>query len=232
MPTDVKEHIRAIFLHHIEPVTIEVAAGLLGWDLDTMDAAIKWRAVKLDENSLDAPRIDRAELLNLATDQWQVSEIEEALGRDAKRAFGKKRGRRTAGGMVRSALENIPPAPVAEAVLRRVAAKRRRNPLPAPLPHARRNRQDGIREATLTAFSVEYQKHVPYLRLRGRWLAKLGLRPGMRLYIEARHGRLVITAADPAAASQPSATEHANVVAMTGPRAGGGRQIAVAAAAR
>ena len=51
------ESIRSIFLQHVQPVTVDFAAKLLGWDLDTMDAAVKWRAVTLDENSLDEPRI-------------------------------------------------------------------------------------------------------------------------------------------------------------------------------
>ena len=43
------ESIRAIFLQYVQPVTVDLAARLLGWNLDTMDAAIEWRAVTLDE---------------------------------------------------------------------------------------------------------------------------------------------------------------------------------------
>lgn len=228
---DDKEHIRAIFLHHVEPVTPELAAELLGWDLDTMDAAIKWRAVELDENSLDEPRVNRAELLELATDQWSMSEIVEALGRDVRRVFSRKTGWTSAGALVRDALEKIPPAPVPEVVLRRVAARRRRAPMPAPLPHSRRNRLDGVREATLSGLEVEYQKSVPYLRLSGRWLAKLGLKPGMRVYITLRAGKIVISAVDPAVATAAETVHPASVVPLSKARGGAPRQFVAAAPA-
>ncbi|MEA2464054.1 MAG: Toxin SymE, type toxin-antitoxin system [Acidobacteriota bacterium] len=76
-----------------------------------------------------------------------------------------------------------------------------------PLPAARRRRPDGIREATFTATETEYHKVVPFLRLRGLWLARLGFKPKTRIYIAAEQGRLVITAADPAtAAADPAAS--------------------------
>jgi hypothetical protein len=231
LPADDKENIRAIFLHHVDPVTPELAAELLGWDLDTMDAAIKWRAVRLDENSLDAPRINRAELLELATDQWQMSEIVEALGRDLKRVFSRKTGWPSAAALVRDALEKVPPAPVPDVILRRVAARRKRAPLPAPLPHTRRNRPDGVREATLSGLEVEYQKSVPHLRLSGRWLAKLGLKPGMRVYITLRTGRIVISAVDPAVATAAETVQPASVVPLSKPRGGAPRQFVAAAPA-
>lgn len=91
----------------------------------------------------------------------------------------------------------------------------------APLPPARRRRADGIREATFTATVTEYHKVVPYLRLRGQWLAQLGFKPKTRIYIAAEQGRLVITvadpataAADPAASPAPYAARHRQLVAV------------------
>ena len=82
---------------------------------------------------------------------------------------------------------------------RRLGARRRSGePLqesPAPV---RRNRPDGIREATLSGFELGYQRFVPFLRLRGHWLASLGFKTRTRVYIEASEGRLVITVKDPA----------------------------------
>lgn len=40
---------------------------------------------------------------------------------------------------------------------------------------------------------------MPYFRVRGSWLAQLGFKPAMRLYIQASRGQLVITPTDPAA---------------------------------
>jgi len=34
---------------------------------------------------------------------------------------------------------------------------------------------------------------VPYLRVRGLWLERLGFRPGSRVRVEAERGRLVLT---------------------------------------
>lgn len=39
---------------------------------------------------------------------------------------------------------------------------------------------------------------VPYLRIRGLWLDRLGFRPGSRVPVEARQGRLVLTVDHPA----------------------------------
>jgi len=38
---------------------------------------------------------------------------------------------------------------------------------------------------------------VPMIVLRGRWLSRMGLQPGVRLRIAASHGRIVITLLDP-----------------------------------
>jgi hypothetical protein len=66
---DTTASIRAIFVHDGSAVTVDEAARLLGWPLDTMDAAIKWQAIKLDERSKREPRISRRELLEAAIDQ-------------------------------------------------------------------------------------------------------------------------------------------------------------------
>lgn len=71
---------------------------------------------------------------------------------------------------------------------------------------------------------------MPYFRVRGRWLAQLGFKPGMRLYIQASRGQLVITTTDPAAQGSRS-TAPANVVSLPAPQGGSPRRTAVAAPA-
>lgn len=225
------ESIRAIFLQHVQPVTVDFAAKLLGWDLDTMDAAVKWRAVTLDENSLDEPRIARAELLRLAVEQWTVADILRALGSDRNRVLQPYRCRESEpASIARDALATLPPPPVPEAVLRRVARMRRRAGVPAPLPQKQMRRSDGVREFTVSAMELAYRTFMPYFRIRGRWLAQLGFKPGMRLYIQASRGQLVITTTDPAAQVARS-TAPANVVALPALEGGSARRTAVAAPA-
>jgi hypothetical protein len=43
---------------------------------------------------------------------------------------------------------------------------------------------------------------VPFVRLSGRWLERLGFRPGERLRVEAEPGRLVLTPAAPAGSGE------------------------------
>jgi hypothetical protein len=225
------ESIRSIFLQHVQPVTVDFAAKLLGWDLDTMDAAVKWRAVTLDENSLDEPRIAREELLRLAVEQWTVADILRALGRDRGRVVNPcRRTDSKPASIARDALAMLPPPAVPEPVVRRVAAQRRRAHLPAPLPQKQLRRRDGVREFTVSAMELAYQTLMPYFRVRGRWLAQLGFKPGMRLYIQASRGQLVITTTDPAAQGSRS-TAPANVVSLPAPQGGSARRTAVAAPA-
>jgi hypothetical protein len=73
------ENIRSIFIHNGEPVAVDEAAKLLGWHLATMDAAIKWRVVTLDDTSKGEPRISRAELVAQAIEQWPLADIRAAL---------------------------------------------------------------------------------------------------------------------------------------------------------
>ena len=101
----------------------------------------------------------------------------------------------------------------------------------APLPPARRRRPDGIREATFTSLLTAYRKVVPFLRLSGHWLAAHGFKPRTRVYIAVEAGKLVITAADPAAAVRSAASAPA-AVAPIARRARGTRRAAAAAAAR
>ncbi|MDP9176964.1 MAG: type I toxin-antitoxin system SymE family toxin, partial [Gemmatimonadota bacterium] len=87
--------------------------------------------------------------------------------------------------------------------------RRSRSRVPAiapapPLPSTRRRRADGVREATLTGFEVEYRDVVPMLRLRGRWLDRHGFKVGARIYITVDAGRIVITATDPATTADPA----------------------------
>lgn len=118
---------------------------------------------------------------------------------------------------------HVPFTPPPPAARRRELRAMRRNASIAevPLPAARRRRPDGIREATFTSTETEYNKVVPFLRLRGQWLARLGFKPKTRIYIAAEQGRLVITAADPATAaadpapsSVPSVASRRQLVAV------------------
>ena len=67
-----------------------------------------------------------------------------------------------------------------------------------------------MRERRLTVSTLSYFRRpsypdgppggrvVPYLRVRGLWLERLGFLPGSRVRVEARHGRLVLTVDRPA----------------------------------
>ena len=224
----VAANIRAIFIHQGEPVPVDQAALLLGWDLPTIDEAIKWKAIRLDDSSPDAPRITRRELLEHAFEQWSLAEIGEALGpADADRVLGKKserdpklviRDRDTARAAVLRTLESSGSAlllPRArEAARRRVAKAQTISANDAPPRKSRPRRADGIREVTLTATEISYQNLVPLLRLRGRWLARLGFKPGMRVYIATAPGELVMTVTDPAAAAETSNAPRPQLVAV------------------
>jgi len=86
---------------------------------------------------------------------------------------------------------------------RRLAARRPSGESLQESPEsARRKRPDGIREATLGYLELGYQRFVPFLRLRGHWLASLGFKTRTRVYIEASEGCLVITVKDPAKAKK------------------------------
>jgi hypothetical protein len=76
------QHIRAIFLHHESRVTIAEAAGLLGWSRAEMNAAIRNGEIEVVE-TCSGKRIELRELAAYALQQWPLTAIEEALGRDA-----------------------------------------------------------------------------------------------------------------------------------------------------
>lgn len=277
LDSDTTERIRAIFLHGGSSVTIFDFAILLGWDASTVNAAIKWHAVTLEDSADDVPRVSHAQLILHAREQWAEAEIVEALGDDARLfdplppftppsqipalSYVRDRApltvrRSSSVPAAAAAVSSDPFAPRRTAVAvdpnrgvktvnfdevfgprpphvpcalptpaqrRRELRDMRRGAAlaEAPLPPARRRRADGIREATFTATVTEYQKVVPYLRLRGQWLAQLGFTPKTRIYIAAEPGRLVITAtdpataaADPAASPAPCAARHRQLVAV------------------
>jgi hypothetical protein len=74
--------IRTIFLHHEPRVTIADAVGLLGWSGAEMDAAIRDGEIEVVE-TCSGKRIELRELAAYALQQWPLTAIEEALGRDA-----------------------------------------------------------------------------------------------------------------------------------------------------
>jgi hypothetical protein len=76
------QRIRAIFLHHQPRVTIADAAGLLGWSRAEMNAAIRNGEIEVVE-TCSGKRIELRELVAYALQQWPLTAIEEALGRDA-----------------------------------------------------------------------------------------------------------------------------------------------------
>lgn len=76
------QRIRTIFLHHEARVTIADAAGLLGWSRAEMNAAIRNGEIEVVE-TCSGKRIELRELAAYALQQWPLTAIEEALGRDA-----------------------------------------------------------------------------------------------------------------------------------------------------
>ena len=195
-----------------------------------MDAAIKWRAVKLDSTSNGEPRISRAELLDHAIEQWSLADIRSALTPDEWRAFVKRCGidydRLTARDRdaLRSGARADATAAAASAALllpaKKAAARRRAargvhfGTLVTPPQFKRRRRMDDVREFTLTGLGAACRDVVPMLRVRGRWLARLGFKPGMRIYITAKPGELVISTTDPAVSDEQSTATPAQLMAL------------------
>lgn len=249
---ETRASIRAIFVHNGESVRVDEAAALLGWDLATMDALIKWQSVRLDDRSPDAPRITRRELLEQAIDQWSLAEIKAALSRDEWKALVSYCGAgygtlvvrdrdtlRTAA--ARQAEQAAASAallqPAAEAELQRRARRERKATLITPKQFKRRRRTDGVREVTMTALYAGNRDLVPMLRLRGRWLARLGFKQGMRVYIVETPGAIVIMTTDPAemrekpGAQQPRALAAASRLALAAARNQAAEPLAVPAVA-
>ncbi len=130
----------------------------------------------------------------------------------------------------------MPYVPESPAKRRRRLGARRRSGEPlqtSPAP-ARRNRPDGIREATLSYFELGYQRFVPFLRLRGHWLASFGFKTRTRIYIKASQGCLVITVKDPAQAekaAQSPAEQPGTVAQVVAARVGRRQRVSASAAA-
>jgi hypothetical protein len=222
---DIAERIRAIFLHDGSAVTIVDFIILLGWDISTFEAAVKWRVITIEDPESAIPHINHTQLLEKAREQWSEAEIAEALGDDRPRVLANTQGPAAAGSFIRDAVRAEPvdtlqvvaapsPAEMLAAGLRPphgepVPRRRTRTPVPTiapapPLPPTRRRRADGVREATLTGLEVAYRDLVPMLRLRGRWLLRHGFKVGARIYITVAEGKIVITATDPAASTEPA----------------------------
>jgi hypothetical protein len=246
---DVAANIRAIFVHDGAAVTVDEATRLLGWPLATMDEAIKWRAVEIDAGSERDPRISRRQLLEHAFDQWSLADIKAALPVPQWKALVKHCGTRYGKLAVcdrdtlRAAAERPTLAavasaallrPEAEAKLQRDARRARKANVLVPKQFKRHRRTDGVREFTLTAFALRFRDFVPMLRIRGRWLARLGFKPGMRVYLVAQPGAFLITTTDPAkrrgelGASPAGALSAAAPLALPAPSSGLARVAASA----
>ncbi|HEV7767854.1 MAG TPA: hypothetical protein VGQ76_22825 [Thermoanaerobaculia bacterium] len=74
--------IRTIFLHSDPRVTIADAAGMFGWSRAEMNTAIRNGEIEVVE-TCSGKRIELRELATFALQQWPLTAIEEALGRDA-----------------------------------------------------------------------------------------------------------------------------------------------------
>jgi hypothetical protein len=82
LDTALIQRIRAIFLHHESRVTIAEATGMLGWSRAAMNAALRNGEIEVVE-TCSGKRIELRELAAYALQQWPLTAIEEALGRDA-----------------------------------------------------------------------------------------------------------------------------------------------------
>jgi hypothetical protein len=80
------ERIRAIFLHPAARVTVAEAAGLLGWSGAVMREAVENGEIAVIR-TCSGERIERAEVWGKALERWPVVVVEEALGREARRAL-------------------------------------------------------------------------------------------------------------------------------------------------
>ena len=74
------------------------------------------------------------------------------------------------------------------------------------------------RRLTVSALEVDYRPRsynrswymppkVPYIRMRGKWLRRLGFRIGSRIRVQAEPGRLVLTAAPVGEVCEPEPGE-------------------------
>ena len=82
LDTTIIQRIRAIFLHHESHVTIAEAAGMLGWSRAQMNRAIRNGEIEVVE-TCRGKSIELRELAAFAFQQWPLTAIEKALGREA-----------------------------------------------------------------------------------------------------------------------------------------------------
>lgn len=222
---DITERIRAIFLHDGSAVTIFDFVILLGWPVTTFDAAVKWRVVTIEDPAAAVPHISHAQLVEKAREQWSEAEIAEALGDDGPRVLARTHAPASAASLICDAVRTEPvdalqvvaPLSLDEMTAaglrppRRVPVPRRRRRArvlaiapPPPLPPTRRNRADGVHEATVITACAGDSGSAPHVRLRGHWLSRFGFKPDARIYITPSPGQLIITLRDPAAVTAKS----------------------------
>ena len=228
LKSDIAERIRAIYQHDGSPVTVVDFIILLGWEISTLDDAVARRLITILDAGSAVPRISHAQLLERAREQWSEAEIVEALGDDGPRILASTQAPAAAASVIRDAVR-VEPVDALQVVAaltpdemlaaglrpphREPLPRRSRRPrvpavaLPPPLPPTRRNRADGVREATMISACAGDNGSAPHLRLRGHWLSRFDFKVGARIYIVAERGKLTITTTDPAAARgrQPSA---------------------------
>ena len=216
---DIAERIRAIFADDESSVTVVDFIILLGWSIGTFEDAVKWRVVTVEDSAGAIPRISREQLRQQAREQWSEAEIAEALGPAAPRAQVAAHAAPAAASLIcDSARVDAATAPqvvtLPSAAELQAAGLRppHREPLPRrrsrsrklvvvpppPLTPTRRNRADGVHEATMITACAGDNGSAPHLRLRGHWLARFGFKPDARIYVTPSPGQLVITLRDPA----------------------------------
>ena len=78
----VVQRIRAIFLHHEACVTVAEAAGMLGWSRARMRRAIRDGEIEVVE-TCRGKGVELRELAGFALQEWPLTVIEKALGREA-----------------------------------------------------------------------------------------------------------------------------------------------------
>ena len=69
---DIAERIRAIFLHDGTAVTIVDFIILLGWEISTFEAAVKWRVITVEDPAAADPQ--RYLVLNAQDDEHQLAD--------------------------------------------------------------------------------------------------------------------------------------------------------------
>jgi hypothetical protein len=78
--------IRAIFLHPERRVTVAEAARMLGWSSGRMNEAMRDSEIEVVGTGRN-PRVEIAELVEMALSLWSMTEIERALGSNARKVL-------------------------------------------------------------------------------------------------------------------------------------------------